>query len=456
MDPLLILVIGVAIVVSLILIFRINAFFALITSAIVASLLAPGNATEKITRVGIAFGDVAGAIGIVIAMAAVIGWCLMESGAAQRIVDSLGKLMGEKRAPAALAASSFVLSVPVFFDTVFYLVIPVIRSMWRKRQKNYVLLLTSVVAGGAVTHSMVPPTPGPLFMANELEIDLGMMILVGSMIGIPMAIVGLLTCHWLDRHNTIEMRPYPGEEKLETDDKRSDLRLPPLSISLFPILLPVVLIATNTFANSVDDSPDFLLAITAIAGNPSLALLISAAMSLCLVAVYRGKSLADLNQGVEQAVTSAGFVILITSAGGAFGAMLRDAGIKDSFSSLLGNPGSVSGSVLLLSAFGVASLIKIAQGSGTVAMITTASIFASMEFSSEHLGCHPAYLACAIGSGSLVGDWMNNSGFWIFAKMGVLTTEETLRTWSILTAALGVTGILATILMSWIVPFSNS
>jgi gluconate:H+ symporter, GntP family len=151
---------------------------------------------------------------------------------------------------------------------------------------------------------------------------------------------------------------------------------------------------------------------------------------------------------------SGGVVILITAAGGAFGAMLREAGIQGPIQAMVGGAGTAAGITVLLSAFGVASLIKFAQGSGTVSMITTSSMFAAMGFSAATLGFHPVYLACAIGSGSLVGDWMNNSGFWVFAKMSVLTTEETLKSWTILTAALGVTGIIVTLLAALIMPMA--
>ncbi len=451
--PLLVLAVGVSVVIGLILGLRLNAFIALITAAFVVSFMAPGDPAEKVARVGAAFGSVAGAIGIVIALAAVIGWCLMESGAARRIVDSLTNALGEKRAPAALMSSGFALSVPVFFDTVFYLVIPVIRSLWRQKRKNYVLFLTAVVAGGAVTHSMVPPTPGPLFMANELGVDLGAMMLFGTLVGIPMALVGLRVCHWLDKKNPIEMRPYPGEET-DAPEEDADLQLPPLSISLLPIVLPVILISANTIAVASFGQSDgsALRSVVSTLGNPSAALLISAAISLYIVSKYKGRSLAELGAGAEHALTSGGLVILITAAGGSFGAMLREAGIKDSFAALLGSAESVSTIATLLSAAGIASLIKFAQGSGTVAMITTASLFGAMGFTGDTLAFHPAYLACAIGSGSLIGDWMNNSGFWIFAKMGVLSPKETLRTWTVLTASLGATGIAVTLLAALVVP----
>lgn len=442
--PLLVLLTGVAVVITMIMVLRINAFFALITAAIVVSVMSPG--TSKISRVAEAFGASAGGIGIVIAMAAVIGKCLMDSGAADRIVRSMLAALGEKRAPLALMGSGFVLSVPVFFDTVFYLLIPLARSMWRTKRSNYVLYTTAIVAGGAVTHSMVPPTPGPLAMADNLGIDPGVMMVTGVFVGIPMSLVGLGVCWILNRWQKTEMRPYVGEAKVR---ELSNEELPPLWISLLPVVLPVILIAANTIASAVlTPTTKFsqrLLGLIRDLGNPNLALLLSASISIYLVVRYRKTTLSEMSGSIEQALTGGGMVILITAAGGAFGKMLAAAGIQDTIQSMLGEGSSVTGMTVLVAAFAVATLMKFAQGSGTVSMITTSSMFAAMGFSSEQLGFHLVYLATAIGSGSLVGDWMNNSGFWVFAKMSVFSTEETLKTWTILTAALGITGLFVTI-----------
>lgn len=451
--PILVLLVGVAVVISMIMLLRVNAFFALITAAIVVSLMSPGDGALKIKRVAEAFGASAGGIGIVIAMAAVIGKCLMDSGAADRIVRSFTKALGEERAPLALMGSGFILSVPVFFDTVFYLLVPLARSLWRSKRKNYVLYTTAIVAGGAVTHSMVPPTPGPLAIADNLGVDLGVMILVGAMVGLPMSIVGLVVCWLLNRWQPIEMRPYAGELEVEPIP---DSELPPLSVSVLPVVLPIVLIAADTFVNAIGEKTDptwqAVMGITGVLGNPNLALLCSAAISIWLVMRYRQANLGELSEGIEQALMGAGIVILITAAGGAFGKMLATAGIQGVIQNSLGESGSVAGYAVLLAAFCVAMLIKFAQGSGTVSMITTSSMFAAMGFSAEQLGFHLVYLATAIGSGSLVGDWMNNSGFWVFSKMSVLTTVETLKTWTILTAALGVTGLIVTLIAAGLLP----
>lgn len=455
MSPILILIIGVIVVIGMIIGLRVNAFIALITAAILISLLAPGELPAKVARVAEAFGGVVGSIGIVIALAAVIGKCLMDSGAADRIVRSFLKLLGEKRASWALMGSGFVLSIPVFYDTVFYLLVPLARSMCRRTKKDYLLYIAAIVAGAGITHTLVPPTPGPLFMAECLGIDLGLMILIGLLIGLPTSIVGLIVCRALNRLAPMPMRPYSGDPEPEP---LKDEQLPPLWLSLLPVVLPVIFISANTitkvFAKAESAGRIIKSAndVTAFVGNPNFALLVSAAIAMFLVVWKRGLSLRQLERLVDKALMSGGIIILITAGGGAFGAMLREAGIKDYIERSITAGEHGLGLTVLLIAFGVSSLVKFAQGSGTVAMITTAAMFSAMEMTRETLGFSPVYLAMAIGSGSLVGDWMNNSGFWIFSRMSVLTETETLKTWTILTASLGVTGLIFTMLFAKLLP----
>ena len=447
LNPIVILIIGVALLIAMMLVLRLNAFVALITSAMVVSLLSPGEFADKITRVGQAFGGVAGGIGIVIAMAAIIGKCMMDSGAADRIVRSFLRLLGEKRAPTALMLSGFVLSVPVFFDTVFYLLVPLARSLWSRTRKNYVLYLTAIVAGAAITHTLVPPTPGPLFMANELNVDVGLMMILGLLIGLPTAALGVVVCKIINRRMDIPMRPYAGQAEPEPLD---DDQLPSFWISFAPIALPVILISLNTITKALRVG-GLTAQIAAVLGHRDLALLLAAAVAMFVLVRKRKLSFKELAARSETALMSGGMIILITAAGGAFGKMLHEAGIKDLLEQWLGVQG---GLVILLMAFAVAVMMKFAQGSGTVSMITTVTIFAAMGVSHDMLGCNLVYLAMAIGSGSLVGDWMNNSGFWIFARMGGLTEIETLKSWTILTAALGVIGLGFTLLLAYVMPMN--
>ncbi len=445
LNPIVILIIGVALLIAMMLVLRLNAFAALITSAMVISLLSPGDFADKIARVGSAFGGVAGSIGIVIAMAAIIGKCMMDSGAADRIVRSVLKLLGEKRAPTALMLSGFVLSVPVFFDTVFYLLVPLARSLWSRTRKNYVLYLTAIVAGAAITHTLVPPTPGPLLVASALKVNVGLMMMMGLLVGLPTAALGVLVCKIINRRMDIPMRPYVGQAEPEVLD---DDQLPGFWISFSPIALPVILISLNTIIGAMKVG-GAVARIAAVLGHRDSALLLAAAVAMFVLVRQRKLSFKELASRSETALMSAGMIILITAAGGAFGAMLREAGIKHVLDDVVGAQG---GLMILLMAAAVASMMKFAQGSGTVSMITTVGIFAAMDISPQMLGCNPVYLAMAIGSGSLVGDWMNNSGFWIFARMGGLTEIETLKSWTILTAALGVIGLGFTLLLAYLLP----
>ncbi|MBP8911577.1 MAG: gluconate permease, partial [Phycisphaerae bacterium] len=163
----------------MIVVLRVNAFLALIVAAMVVSLMSPGPIAERVSRVATAFGAIAGRIGIIIALAAIIGDCLIASGAADRVVRTFVRLLGQKRCDVSLMASGFVLSVPVFFDTVFYLLLPLARSMHRQTKKKYLLLILAMGAGASITHSMVPPTPGPLIIAETLGVNLGVMIAIG-------------------------------------------------------------------------------------------------------------------------------------------------------------------------------------------------------------------------------------------------------------------------------------
>ena len=460
LHPLIILVVGILTVILMITRLRMNAFIALITSAVVVSLLSPGDLAEKMSRVAEAFGNTAGSIGIVIALAVVIGKCMMDSGAADRIVRGFLSLLGEKRSSTALMASGFVLSVPVFFDTVFYLLVPLARSMHRRTKKHYLKYAMAIAAGGVITHSLVPPTPGPLIMADNLGIDIGVMIMVGALVAIPAAVVGMLFSGYADRRMNIQMKPLGGG--LSEPEPLEDHQLPGLLISLLPIILPVLLVSTNTIVRAMAEGAaegsglSRAVGITAVLGNVNLAMLMSAAIAMWMLKSKRALTHAQLAKVVEVSLMSGGVIILITAGGGAFGAMLKAAQIGPAIESIFkGDSGQPAGGMMLLvlGAF-IAALMKIAQGSSTVAMITSSAMIAAMITSTETLGYHPAYLATAIGGGSMIGSWMNDSGFWIFVKMTGLTEAEGLKSWTPLLAIVGFTGVIVSFLLALILPMA--
>lgn len=459
MNPLVTLVIGVAVVLGLILVLRLNAFFPLITAAVVVSLLAPGATSEKIPRVAEAFGVTAGKIGIPIAMAAVIGSCLLASGAADRIVQASLELVGEKRSATALASSGFVLSIPVFFDTVFYLMVPLARSLYCRTRRNYLKYLLAVGSGAAIAHTLIPPTPGPLLMADQLGVDLGLMMLIGVAVGIPTLLVGLALASWLDSKIRLENLPSIIPDASNTDECQTEHKPPGLFLSALPILLPVILITSRTILDRMavhshrDDPIRQATTLASVFGNANIALLLAAAAAILVYVVNCRPSRIEFSECMEKSLMSAGVIILITAAGGAFGAMLQAAQISDSIESAF-SVGEASGFALLWLAFGVSSLLKISQGSSTVAMITASGMMAAM-IEGQTLVYNPVYLALAISCGSLCGVWMNDSGFWIFCRMGGLTETEALKSWTPTLALTGATGMLVTSGLSVVLPLSE-
>lgn len=456
LSPVIILVIGMVVVVGAIALLRLNAFLALIGAAVIVSLLAPGDPAAKITRVAEGFGRTAGNIGIVIALAAIIGKAMMDSGAADRIVNAFLRLLGDQRAGAALGATGFVLSIPVFYDTVFYLLVPLARSMYGRTARNYMKYIMAIAGGAAATHTLVPPTPGPLAVASTLGVDLGTMVLVGLIVAAPAATAGYLFAGWTDRRMPLT----PSASLLDASRTASTpAHLPGLLPAALPIIVPVLLIASNTIVASLAGSKEPRASIwrtlapwTTVVGNPNLALLLAAGIAIWVYQRQRRASRSDVGDLTEKSIDSAGMIILITAAGGAFGATLQAAQVGSAIQSLVPAKDAGSGLALLALAFGTSSLIKIAQGSSTVAMITTAGMLAAILADIPALPFHPVYIATAIASGSLVGTWMNDSGFWVFSKMGGVPEIQTLKSWTPLSAVVGTTAMVTTVILALLVP----
>jgi GntP family gluconate:H+ symporter len=450
MHPFLILAIATLLVFVLIVRLRVNAFFALIAAAVTIGLLSPaiplGDVMKETAQ---RFGSVAGSIGIAIAMAAVVGQCLTESGAADRIVRRFVAWLGEKRASLSLVASGYVLAVPVFFDTVFYLLVPLARAMsMRMGGRQYVLLVLAISAGGSATHVFVPPTPGPLVMSATLGVDVGLTILVGLAVALPASLCGWLYARWIDRRLALPIRPAAGDslEALGRIAGRPESELPGLLASLLPILLPVLLITSATVARALDARSPLARAASAL-GDPNFSLMLAAVAALVVLQRHSRLGAGQLSATVETAIKSAGVIILITAAGGAFGGMLVKAGVADALRGLSDSAGL---SPLLL-AFLLASLFKLAQGSGTVTMITVSSILKPLVDAAPP-PYNAVYLVMAVGAGSLVGQWMNDSGFWIYRTMTGLSELETLETKAVMMAVMGCAAMLTTLLLSRLLP----
>ncbi|MEO8494794.1 MAG: GntP family permease [Planctomycetota bacterium] len=479
MHPAWILAIAVTIVLGGILILRLHAFVALLLAALAAALLTPqtalrhyadeqvadGKWTEQAAdkfvnspapkRVADGFGKTCADIGILIAMASIIGKCLLDSGAADKIVRSTLRLVGEPRAPAAFIGSGFLLGIPVFFDTVFYLMMPLGKAMRMRTGGNYLLYILTIVAGATMAHSLVPPTPGPLLVADQLGVNLGTMIIGGCVIGLFASTCGYFFASWLNGRMVIPLRESIDVSlaDLEKLSQRDESELPPVWLSLLPIVLPVVLITAETALDTYVKSGGAAWAVAVqpyveIVGDKNVALIIAAGIALAMLAWQTRSSTKELAHAVQTALAGGGVIILITAGGGAFGTTVRECGIAGEIANLTAD---INPLMILPVAFIVTALIRTAQGSATVAMITAVSVLEHFAESGQ-LTFHPVYLALAIGCGSKPVAWMADSGFWVICKMSGMTEAEGLKTIAPLSIVMGVSGLLATMAAAAVLP----
>lgn len=450
-GPFGILLLSVAFIVVAIGVLRLHAFLALMLAAVLCGLMtaaakpgAPG-AAAAVDLAMTEFGSAAGRIGFVIAMAAVIGVCLLESGAADRIVRALLAAVGEKRAGLALLAAGFLLSIPVFFDTVFFLLLPIAAALARRTGRDYLFYVLALCGGGVITHSTVPPTPGPLVTAELLRLDLGTAMLVGVGAGILPAIAVLGLARFLSARNPLEQPPAGATGGEAGAASRSS---PALGFALLPVVLPVILIAAAALLPASQPDAAAWRSVLGFAGNKNIALLVGAVAGLGLLWRGRpaGQSLADV---IAPPLETAGVIILITAAGGAYGAMIKHSGLGDAVQALAAGRGLD----YVLLAWALAVVVRVAQGSATVAMMTAAGILTAMA-GDAGFGCHPAYVFLAIGYGSFFCSWMNDSGFWLVSRMTGMSETQTLRTWTVLLTALSLVGGGQTWILSRILPFA--
>ncbi|MAD23185.1 MAG: hypothetical protein CMO44_03315 [Verrucomicrobiales bacterium] len=485
--PLGILAISVIFIVFSIIKLKLHPFLALIFAAVLTGLLTgdlPGMSTENVglfkSRVALndtpedtsndmllalkwsllGFGNTAAGIGFVVALAAIIGTCMLGSGAADRVVRALMNLCGEKHAGFVLLLSGFLLSIPVFFDTVFFLLIPLARALSLRTGKNYTLYVIAMAGAGAITHSMVPPTPGPLMIAAGLQLDLGVAMMAGLFASILPALLVLYMARCFDAKFNIPMRETPGTSNSElksiVDKKNSEL--PNLFLSALPIALPVILISLVSILKligaSVTNTPGFRY--LEFFGDSNIAMLLAAIVAIFSLATQMIRESRILHEGVmatlakalEDPLQTAGIIILITGAGGAFGGMIRLAGVGETIEALA-NSYNIS---LILLAWGATAVIRIAQGSATVSMITGVGLMGAVIGDGSGLDYHPFYIFLAIGFGSITLSWMNDSGFWVVQRLSGFTEKETLKTWSVLLTAISILGLVQILIFSKILP----
>ncbi|MFC7404029.1 GntP family permease [Georgenia alba] len=494
LQLLLALVLGIATIVVVVLRTRLDAFVGLILAGLVTGLVAGQSAVDVITSFTTGFGTTLTSIGIVIGLGVGIGKILEVSGAADALARAFLRAFGKGREEWALGSVGAVVSIPVFCDSGYVIMNPLARSIARVKRGGYVALALALGCGMTLTHHMVPPTPGPLGVAGILGADLGLLILTGLVFAVILLPVVILYARWIGPKLEDEIVPsvrevvYPalaavsggrstgGASSAGTDGDVATAgaapadaepapaaalgeppsgarphRVGPL-LGALPLLVPLLLIVANTATAAIDRSQQGILegdyepaAWTlpfAFVGNPNVALVIGLVLAVYLL-LPRWTPRNAVHGWLADAAASAGLILLITGAGGGFGLVLRDSGVGDALAEAIG---SINLPAFLVP-FLVATVVRIAQGSGTVAMITAASVTAPIV---PALGIDPLLAAMACTAGSMVFSYFNDSYFWVVTRFTGLEGVAALRGWSGITTAVWAASIPLLVILSLI------
>ncbi|MBT8255764.1 MAG: GntP family permease [Bacteroidia bacterium] len=443
MDSILLVAIGAGIAVLLILIlkFRIQAFISLLIASIVVGIIAGMEPYAIIETIQQGMGSTLGFVAVVVGLGAMFGAILEHSGGAEAVAGFLLKRFKEKGTSWALMITGFLIAIPVFFDVAFIILVPMIYSIQRKSGKSLLLYGIPLLAGLAITHAFIPPTPGPVAVADILGADLGWVIVFGFIVGIPTAVVsGPLFAKYIAKRIHIN-----APELIEAAQRENPNR-PSVGMIFAIIGLPILLIVCNTVFNSplgeswVSNSVKNWMKMI---GHPFAALILANLIAWYLLGIRRGTTRKVLQTLTEKSLGPAGIIILLTGAGGVFKQMLIETGAGDQMAVYF----SEMGLSTLIFAFIVAALVRMLQGSATVAMITAAGVTAPLLLGTTG-EFEKALLVIAIAAGASILSHVNDSGFWLVSKYLGLTEKQTFRSWTMMTTILALVGITTVGLLS--------
>ncbi|MEO3749946.1 GntP family permease [Streptomyces sp. B6B3] len=471
------LVLGIAAIVVIVLRTRLDAFVALLVASLVTGFVAGASATDVLDWITAGFGSTLQSIGIVIGLGVGIGKILEVSGAADALARSFVRAFGKGREEWAMAGSGAAVSVPVFCDSGYVIMNPLARSIARRRRGGYVALALALGCGMTLTHHLVPPTPGPLGVAGILGADLGALVLAGMVFSLILLPLVVIYARWMGPRLEADMLPEVREAVYGTAPAGAAARTPGTGtatkvatggdgatgadgpdaesadphpalgpapdgapphrvsapLAFLPLVVPLLLIVANTVTTAIDQDrkgaigsedyePSRFAEVLAFVGDPVIALIIGMVLAV-YVLLPRWTPRERVTGWLAEAAASAGLVILITGAGGAFGSVLRETGVGDELAEAISSWNMPA----VLVPFLVASLVRIAQGSGTVAMITAASVTAPLL---DGLGISALLAALACCAGSMVLSYFNDSYFWVVTRFTGLDGMAAIRGWS--------------------------
>lgn len=430
---------AVLLLLFLVLKLKISAFISLLITSIYVGILAgmPLDAITKSIQDGM--GSTLGFVATVVGLGAIFGQMLESSGGAESLAHYLLKKFGQEKAPWAMVITGFIVAIPVFLDVGFIILVPIIYALARDTRKSLLYYAIPLLAGLAVTHSFMPPTPGPVAVADIINVQLGWVIFFGFILGIPTAIIaGPFWGSYISKK--INLQPPKEFLNLSAQTPREG-DLPTFRLIAILIGIPLVLILLNTLTgvlvakNVLDKS--LLTDIVAFAGHPFTALIIATLLAIYFLCIRRGMPRQTILDLSTKALGPAGIIILITGAGGVLKQILVDSGIGKMLAE------SIADSALspILLAWILAAIVRVTQGSATVAMITAAGIIAPVLEVFSLSDPARALVVIAIASGATLLSHVNDSGFWLVGKYLGMNEKQTLQSWTIMETIIAFCGL---------------
>jgi GntP family gluconate:H+ symporter len=424
---------AVVALIALIAVFRVNPFIVIFVTSLGLALAARMPAATIVKSFETGVGNTLGHVAVVVGLGTMLGKMLAESGGAERIAETLIAVFGEKRLPWAMMLAGIVIGLPVFFEVGFVLLMPLAYTVARNTGKSLVLVGLPMFAGLSVVHGLVPPHPAALIAVTAYGADIGRTIGYALLVGVPAAILAgpmyaklIAPSIQLPEHNPI------AEQFLERAPGR---KLPSFAVSLSAILLPVALMMIGSWADAFTPRASAANATLRFLGNADIALLAAVIVSFFMLGTLRGFDRETILKFSNECLAPTANITLLVGAGGGFGRILQDSGVSNVFVALALR---MNVPVLLL-AWIVAALIRVATGSSTVAMTTAAGIVAPIALSLP--SPHPELLAVATGAGALIFSHVNDGGFWLVKEYCNMSVAQTLKTWTVCETIISVSGL---------------
>ena len=436
--PIVIVSIGILILFTLIIVFRLNAFIAFILITLFIGIFQGMELTSVVLSIEKGIGSTLGFLVMILGLGAMLGKIVAESGAAQRITLGMIDLFGVKNTKTAVMITGFIVGITMFYSVGFVILVPLVFTIAATTGLPLIAVGLPMLASLSVTHGFLPPHPAPSALAVLFEADMGKTLLYGFLVAIPAILIsGPLLTKVIPKVEAKPIKAFMASKVFTTEE------MPSLFNSLFTALLPVLLIGISTlFIEFIGvDFPGGKW--ISIMGNPVIALLITVLLSTYTLGLARGLQMDAVMQIYSEAVAGITMVLLIISGAGALKQILIDSGVSD----YIGNVMEVTALSPLVIGWLIATLIRFSVGSATVAGLTTAGIILPLVQTS---GVSPELMVLSIGSGSLMLSHVNDSGFWLFKEYFNLSIKETLITWTLMETTIGITGLLGVLALDQI------